>query len=95
MEVLGCICGHVLGLVAVPRVPISFLFDFVVYALQDVNKEAGAEDTFKKIGEAYEVQLFCSSRQLSASNIVFVPLFTSNIAKRTTYLGSILFLCDA
>ena len=22
---------------------------------QDVNKEAGAEDTFKKIGEAYEV----------------------------------------
>jgi hypothetical protein len=23
--------------------------------LQDVNKEAGAEDTFKKIGEAYEV----------------------------------------
>lgn len=24
-------------------------------ASQDVNKEAGAEDTFKKIGEAYEV----------------------------------------
>lgn len=23
---------------------------------QDVNKEAGAEDTFKKIGEAYEVR---------------------------------------
>jgi curved DNA-binding protein CbpA len=23
--------------------------------LQDVNKEAGAEDTFKAIGEAYEV----------------------------------------
>jgi hypothetical protein len=31
--------------------------------LQDVNKEPGAEDLFKKIGEAYEVRPCSTSRQ--------------------------------
>lgn len=54
----------------------------MLYTLQDVNKEPGAEDNFKKIGEAYEVCTFCKrtvseqilAQLLSVQHVKLPPL---------------------
>lgn len=47
---------------------------FGVCPTQDVNKDPGAEETFKRIGEAYEVSNAGSSMQQGVSGVWYKVL---------------------